>query len=192
MGNPYVSDAGTFLIQTIFGLYVLVVMLRLLLQWVRADFYNPVSQFVVKVTAPALRPLRRVIPGVAGIDLAAVVLMVVLKLVEWWIVLSLKGISPGFGGMLLLAVADLLGLLINVFLVAILVQVILSWVNPGAHNPIIGLLYRLTEPLLGPARRLMPPVSGLDLSPIVVLVGLQLLKMLFVAPIEDFGVKLLS
>ena len=192
MGNPYVSDAGTFLIHTLFGLYVLAVMLRLLLQWVRADFYNPVSQFLVKVTAPALRPLRRIIPGFAGIDLAAVVLMVLLKLVEWWIVLSLGGITPGFSGVLFLALGDLLGLLLNVFLVAILIQVILSWVNPGAYNPVVGLLYRLTEPLLAPARRLLPPVSGLDLSPLLVLIGLQLLKMLLVAPIKDFGVRLLA
>lgn len=192
MGNPYVSDAGTFLIHTIFGLYVLAVMLRLLLQWVKADFYNPVSQFVVKVTAPALQPLRRVIPGYAGIDLAAVFLMVMLKLIEWWLVLYLGGINPGLGGVLLLAVADLLGLLLNVFLIAILIQVILSWVSPGAHNPVVGLLYRLNEPLLAPARRLLPPISGMDLSPLLVLIGLQLLKLLLVAPIRDFGARLLA
>lgn len=192
MGNPYVGDAGTFLIHTIFGLYVLAVMLRLLLQWVKADFYNPVSQFVVKVTAPALRPLRRVIPGYAGIDLAAVFLMVMLKLIEWWLVLYLGGVSPGLGGVLLLAIADLLGLLLNVFLIAILIQVILSWVSPGAYNPVVGLLYRLNEPLLAPARRLLPPISGMDLSPLLVLIGLQLLKLLLVAPIRDFGAHLLA
>ncbi len=192
MGNPYVSDAGTFLIHTLFGLYVLAVMLRLLLQWVKADFYNPVSQFVVKVTAPALRPLRRIIPGYAGIDLAAVFLMVMLKLIEWWLVLYLGGLNPGLGGVLLLAIADLLGLLLNVFLIAILIQVILSWVSPGAYNPVVGLLYRLNEPLLAPARRLLPPISGMDLSPLLVLIGLQLLKLLLVAPIRDFGAHLLA
>lgn len=192
MGNPYVNDAGTFLIHTIFGLYVLAVMLRVLLQWVRADFYNPVSQFVVKVTAPALRPLRRVIPGFAGIDLAAIVLMVTLKLVEWWVVLSLGGVAPAFGGVLFLAIADLVGLLLNVFLVAILIQVVLSWVSPGTYNPVTSLLYKLTEPLLAPARRLLPPISGLDLSPLLVLIALQLVKLLLVAPIRDFGARLLA
>ena len=192
MGDPYVSDAGQFLIHTILGLYVLVVMLRLLLQLVKADFYNPVSQFVVKVTAPALRPLRRVIPGYAGIDLAAVVLMVIVKLAEWWLVLYLQDVSPGIGALLVLAIGDLLKLLLNVFFFAILIQVILSWVNPGAYNPVIGLLYRLTEPLLAPARRLIPPISGLDLSPLVVLVGLQLLQLLFVNRIMGLGVSLLA
>ncbi len=192
MGNPYVNDAGTFLIHTIFGLYVLAVMLRVLLQWVRADFYNPVSQFVVKVTAPALRPLRRVIPGFAGIDLAAIVLMVALKLVEWWVVLSLGGVTPAFGGVLFLAIADLVGLLLNVFLVAILIQVVLSWVSPGTYNTVTSLLYKLTEPLLAPARRLLPPISGLDLSPLLVLIALQLVKLLLVAPIRDFGARLLA
>jgi YggT family protein len=192
MGTPYVSDAGEFLIQTAFGLYVLAVMLRFLLQWVRADFYNPVSQFLVKVTSPVLRPLRRVIPGYAGIDFAAIVLMLGLKLVEWWLVLWLKGIAPAAGGVFFLAVADLLSLVVNVFLVAILIQVILSWVNPGAHNPVSSLLWRLNEPLLGPARRLLPPISGLDLSPILVVVVLQLLKYLLVAPVRDLGGSLLQ
>ena len=192
MGDAYVNEAGVFLIRTLFGLYVLAVMLRLLLQWVKADFYNPVSQFVVKVTAPALRPLRRVIPGYAGIDLAAVFLMVMLKLIEWWLVLYLGGVNPGLGGVLLLAIADLLGLLLNVFLIAILIQVILSWVSPGAYNPVVGLLYRLNEPLLAPARRVLPPISGMDLSPLLVLIGLQLLKLLLVAPIRDFGAHLLA
>jgi YggT family protein len=192
MGTPYVSNAGEFLIQTAFGLYVLAVMLRFLLQWVRADFYNPVSQFLVKVTSPVLRPLRRVIPGYAGIDFASIVLMLGLKLVEWWLVLWLKGIAPTAGGVFFLAVADLLSLVVNVFLVAILIQVILSWVNPGVHSTVSGLLWRLNEPLLGPARRLLPPISGLDLSPILVLIVLQLLKYLLVAPIHDLGAALLQ
>ncbi len=192
MGNPYFSDAGTFLVHTLFGLYVLAVMLRFLLQWVRADFYNPISQFLVKVTAPALRPLRRVIPGYAGLDLAALVLMLVLKLAEWWLILYFKDISPDPGGLFFLALADLLGLFLNVFLVTILIQVVLSWVSPGVYNPVTTLLYRLNEPLLRPARRVLPPISGLDLSPILVLVALQLLKLLLVAPIRDFGASLLA
>jgi len=192
MGNPYVNDAGSFLIHTLFGMYILAVMLRFLLQWVRADFYNPVSQFLVRVTAPALRPLRRVIPGYGGIDLAAITLMLGLKLVEWWLILQFRPVSATLGGLFFLSVADLLSLALNIFLVSILVQVVLSWLSPGGHNPVTNLLYRLNEPLLGPARRLLPPVSGLDLSPILVLVLLQLLKLLVVAPIRDFGAGLLG
>ena len=185
MGGNYVGNAATFLIETLFGLYILIVMLRFLLQWVRADFYNPVSQFIVKATQPVLIPLRRFIPGFGGADLAAVVLMFALKFVELWLITGLLGIAPNVSGLAILCIAELLGLLINVFIFAILIQVIVSWVNPGMYNPVMGLLHSLNEPLLAPARRLIPPISGLDLSPIAVIICLQLVSMVGVAPIRD-------
>lgn len=185
MGGSYVGNAATFLIETLFGLYILVVMLRFLLQWVRADFYNPISQFIVKATQPPLRPLRQIIPGASGVDLASVVLMMILKFVELWLVTRLLGISPSIAGLSMLSFAELLGLLVNVFVFSILIQVIISWVNPGVYNPVTSLLHSLNEPLLAPARRLIPPISGLDLSPIAVIIGLQLVSMLLVAPIRD-------
>lgn len=191
MGNSYVGNAGTFLISTLFGLYILLVMLRFLLQLVRADFYNPISQFVVKATDPPLRPLRRHVPGLAGIDLSTLVLMLGLKIVELWLTFKVSGQSAQFAGLLIISVAELLSLALNVFLVSILIQVVLSWVNPGAYNPATKLLYSLNEPLLTPARRLIPPISGLDLSPIVVLIAIQLIKILVVAPIVDMGRTLL-
>ena len=187
MGGSYVGNAATFLIHTLFGLYILLVMLRFLLQWARADFYNPVSQFIVKATQPPLTPLRKFIPGFGGLDTAALVFMVILKIVELWLVTGLLGMSPQIGGLALLSVAELLSLLINVFIFSILIQVIISWVNPGMYNPVMGLLHSLTEPLLGPARRVIPPISGLDLSPIIVIVVLQLASMLVVAPIRDLA-----
>ena len=187
MGGSYVGNAATFLIETVFGLYILLVMLRFLLQWARADFYNPVSQFIVKATQPPLKPLRKIIPGIGGLDMAALVFMIMLKLVELWLVTVVMGMSPQIGGLVVLSIADLLGLLINVFIFSILIQVIISWVNPGMYNPVMGLLHSLTEPLLGPARRVIPPISGLDLSPIVVIIVLQLASMLAVAPIRDLA-----
>ena len=187
MGGSYVGNAATFLLETIFGLYILLVMLRFLLQWARADFYNPVSQFIVKATQPALKPLRKIIPGIGGLDAAALVFMIILKLVELWLVTGLLGLSPQIGGLVILSIAELLGLLINVFIFSILIQVIVSWVNPGMYNPVMGLLHSLTEPLLGPARRVIPPISGLDLSPIVVIIVLQLTSMLAVAPLRDLA-----
>ncbi|GMQ76146.1 MAG: YggT family protein [Gammaproteobacteria bacterium] len=191
MGGSYVGNAATFLIETVFGLYILIVMLRFLLQWVRADFYNPVSQFLLKATQPPLAPLRRIIPGFAGLDLAAVALMFTLKFLELWLVTGLLGIAPQIGGLAMLSIADLLGLLVNVFIFSILIQVIISWVNPGMYNPVMGLLHSLNEPLLAPARRMIPPVSGLDLSPIAVLIFLQLVSMLAVAPIRDLARSML-
>jgi YggT family protein len=187
MGGSYVGNAATFLIETLVGLYILIVMLRFLLQLARADFYNPVSQFIVKATQPPLAPLRRLIPGIAGLDLAAVVFMFVLKFAELWLITGLLGMTPQTGGLAILSVAELLGLAINVYLFSILIQVIISWVNPGMYNPVMGLLHSLNEPLLAPARRLIPPISGLDLSPIAVIIVLQLASMLAVAPIRDLG-----
>jgi YggT family protein len=191
MGGSYVGNAATFLIETLIGLYILIVMLRFLLQWARADFYNPVSQFIVKATQPPLAPLRRVIPGYAGLDLAAVTFMFVLKFIELWLITVLLGFAPQFGGLAMLSIAELLGLAINVYLFSILIQVIISWVNPGMYNPVMGLLHSLNEPLLAPARRMIPPISGLDLSPIAVIILLQLASMLAVAPIRDLARSML-
>ncbi len=183
----YGTNAIIFLIETIFGLYLVAVMLRVLLQMVRADFYNPVSQFLVKVTNPPLIPLRRIIPGFGGIDFPAIVLMLIIQLVEVLLIVVVQGISPAFTGLVVLAIAKLLFLLTNVFLFAILIQVVISWVNPGAYNPVVSLLYSINEPILSRARRILPPISGFDLSPVIALIFLQLIKMLLIQPIYDVG-----
>ncbi len=184
MDSSYLTNPLVFLIQTLFGLYILVVMLRFLLQLVRADFYNPISQFLVKATSPLLNPLRRLIPGMGGIDVASVVLMWALKTLELVLLLLVAGAGSAFFGPLLSAIPELVDLLINVFLFAIFIQVILSWINPGAYHPAANILYSLTNPLLAPARRMIPPMSGLDLSPMFVIVGLVLLKMLLIPPLQ--------
>lgn len=178
MGNNYLANPLVFLVDTLFSLYIMVVMLRFLLQWVRADFYNPISQFIVRVTSPLLVPLRRVIPALGKIDTSTLVLMFLLQILSLVIITSIVGITPGIGALAILAVGELIGLALNIFLFAILIQVIISWINPGSHNPATSLLYGLTEPLLSPARRLIPPISGMDLSPLVVMLALQLLKLL--------------
>jgi YggT family protein len=191
IGTPYVNNAGVFLLQTLFGLYILAVMLRFLLQWVRADFYNPLVQFLVRVTNPLLVPLRRFIPGLMGLDMAAVVLMLGLQIIELLLVLVLIGYSANLPGLVVLAVAELVGLLISVFFWGVIIQAILSWINPDPRHPIMVLLYQLTEPVLRPARGILPPISGLDLSPILVLVALQLVKLILVAPLRDMGFSML-
>jgi len=184
MGSDYLSNPLTFLIQILFGLYIMLVMLRFLLQLTKADFYNPISQFIVKATAPLLNPLRRVIPGIAGVDVASIVLMWLLQTLELALVVIISGMGTNLVVTLAWAVPELVNLAINTFLFAILIQVILSWVNPGTYNPALGLIHSLTEPILRPARRIIPPISGLDLSPMVVMVGLTLLKMLLLPPIQ--------
>jgi len=184
MGDSYLTNPLVFLIQVIFGAYIMVVMLRFLLQLVKADFYNPVSQFVVKVTSPPLRPLRRIIPGIGGVDVASIILMWMLKSLELALIMVIGGLGTSLLPALAWSIPELISLFINVFLFAILIQVIISWVNPGGYNPIIGLLNSITEPLLGPARRIVPPISGLDLSPMLVMIGLMLLKMLLLPPLQ--------
>jgi YggT family protein len=186
MGN-YVGDAGVFLIDTVFGLYILVLMLRFLLQWVGADFYNPISQFVVAVTNPPLLALRRVIPDLFGIDLAALVLMLLLAVLKLYLIAWLSGADPGFVGVVVFAIGELMQLVVYVFMVTVFVRVILSWIAPGGYNPAVALLVSLTEPVMRPARRLIPALGGLDLSPIIVFLGLGLVLRLLVQPVLDLG-----
>ena len=174
--------ATIFLVQTIFGFYVLAVMLRFLLQWVRADFYNPLVQFLVRITNPPLLPLRRIVPGYRGLDLAAVVLAFALQLVEVLLVALLLGRPLDVGGLLLLTVMELLKLLINIYLWGIIIQVVLSWINPDPRHPAARVLAQLTAPLLKPAQRLLPPISGVDLSPMLVVVALIFVSLL----LQDF------
>lgn len=179
-----------FLLTTLFQLYIAVLLLRFLLQWVRADFYNPLSQFVVKVTTPLVRPLRRVIPGLGGWDLATLLVAYLVTVIQVFLVgthisqFAIPGMLDGqtlnLFTIALVSLVDVFAIIVSIFLVAIIIQAISSWVNPGNYNPVTALLYKLTEPLLRPARRLLPPISGIDLSPMLVLLALQALKMLVV------------
>ncbi|CDH46284.1 YggT family protein [Candidatus Contendibacter odensensis] len=174
--------ATIFLVQTLFGFYILAVVLRFLLQGVRADFYNPLVQFLVRITNPPLLPLRRIVPGYRGLDLASVLLALVLQTVEVLLVTALLDQRVSIGGLLLLAVAELLKLLINIFLWGVIIQALLSWFNPDPRHPAARVLAQLTAPVLRPAQRLLPPISGVDLSPMLVVVALIFVSLL----LQDF------
>ena len=182
-GNP-VGSAAEFLIRTLFDLYILTVMLQFLLQIVRADFYNPLSQFAVRTTNPILVPMRRLIPDLGGIDASSILLMLALKMAELALItIMVRGLEPSAVQLLMISFADLVQLAVYVFIFAVIIQVVLSWIAPGTYNPIMSLIYSLTEPLLGPARKIIPPFSGMDLSPLIVLVALQLILILVVGPL---------
>jgi len=183
MGSSYVTNPLEFLINTLFGLYILTVMLRFLLAAVRADFYNPISQFLVKVTNPPLLPMRKLLPSVGKIDTSSLVLMLGLQMLSFTLIGLLRGGQLSIVALLVLSLAELISLLLNVFLFAILIQVVVSWINPGTYNPAISLLYSLTEPVLRPCRRLLPAMSGIDLSPLLAMIAIQLIKMLVLPPI---------
>jgi YggT family protein len=191
MDSTYLTNPLVFLVQIFFGLYVLAVLLRFLFQLVRADFYNPISQFIVKITKPLLNPLRRLIPGYGGWDFASLVLAWLVQALEMGIIMALGGHGVLPVAALVLAVPELVDLVINIFLVALFIQVILSWISPGHYNPAVGLTYSLTQPLLGPVQRRMPNMGGIDLSPMVVMIGLYLLKMLLLPPLQTLARQLL-
>jgi len=178
MGTGYVANPLEFLINTLFGLYIMTVMLRFLLAVVKADFYNPVSQFLVKITNPPLVALRRIIPSTGKIDTSALVLMLILQLLSFTLISLLRGGPVTLWPLLILSLRELTELALNVFLFSIFIQVIISWVNPGTYNPVVSLLYSITEPVLRPCRRIIPPISGMDLSPLVALIAIQLAKFL--------------
>ena len=187
MNENYLSNAGVFLVDFVFGLYILAVVLRFLLQIVRADFYNPLAQAIVTITNPPLRPLRRVIPALGTLDTSSLVLMLVLQMVSTLLVCLLTGFAPNLVGLLITAIGELAEKAVYVFMFAIFIQVVASWFAPGTNNPVLSVIDSLTRPIMRPARRLIPPMGGLDLSPMIAIVGLTLCLMLLVQPIKDIG-----
>ena len=172
------NDAFRFLVEIIFDLYLMVVLLRFWLQTARADFYNPLSQFVVKATSPLLNPIRKVIPGLGGFDLASLVLALIVAALKMATISLLF-----FGG--LDAMSVLVGSAItvvkeglNLAFWVLIIRAILSWVSQG-HNPVEAIFHQLTEPMLRPIRKIIPPIGGLDLSILVLIIGLQFLQILF-------------
>jgi YggT family protein len=199
MGSGYLTSPLMLIINTLFDLYILLVLLRFLLQMLRADFYNPVSQFIVRLTTPPLRLLRRFIPSMGGQDAASIVLCLLLIYGKFTVMRLLSipaahigGVMAPIGsvslvGLLVLSVAALLALVLTVFLVAVIIQVILSWVSPGHYNPVIGLVNRIAEPVLRPIRKFIPPLGGIDLTPLFASLLLLVTKMLVIPPIVYLG-----
>lgn len=183
----YFNNALTFLIDTFVGLYILAVLLRFLFQLFRTDFQNPFSQFLLKITTPALRPFRNIIPGIKGIDWPALVLLLILQFALLVILGMIQGSIPALGNLVILTIASLLKLTIWVFIIALLITFILSWVAPGTYNYMTSILTSLTEPLLTPIRKKLPSTGGIDFSMLIVLVLLQLVLMLVVSPLMDLG-----
>jgi len=185
MGTNYYSDPLVFLLDTVFSFYILAVLLRFLFQWVGADFYNPISQFLVKITHPPLRILRRYVPAIGKLDTSSLVLLLCLQMISDGLTLLVTSVQFSFAALLLLSFSQLVSLLINVFVFSVFARAILSWMNGGSLNAVSGLLNSLTEPLLSFCRRLIPDIGGIDLSPLVVLIGLQMAKMLIIPPLQQ-------
>jgi len=165
--NPFI-----FLIDIIFQLYATALLIRLLLQWVRADFYNPVSQFIVKITNPPVLPLRKVIPGFGGIDVSTLLLAFLVLAIK--AMLIYQTIEPLVIG--IIALGETIILIISIFLYSIIIQAILSWVNPDPYNPAVSLLNSLTSPILKHFRNLIPPMGGMDISSMFAIIALMFVQ----------------
>lgn len=185
MGSTYVTNPVIFLIDTLFSLYILAVVLRFLLQWTGAEYQNPISQFLVKITHPPLKFLRRYIPSIGKIDTSSVIFALLLQMAADYSILILKSVSVSFTALAILSFTQLISLLINIFLFAVIARAVLSWVSPGAYNPATSILYSLTNPLLNACRRIIPDLGGLDLSPLIAILALQLAKMLLLPPLQQ-------
>ena len=174
-----VAQALAFLVQNIFQLYIYIVLVRFMLQLAKADFYNPISQFVVKATGAPLKPLRTIIPGFAGMDIAALVLawlLMIVKITLLGFILYGSLISPLH--ILLFSLAGVANSMASVYLVGIIVSAISSWVPAMYDHPAVRLVWQLVEPVLAPFRRLLPAMGGVDISPIFALLILQVVKIL--------------
>jgi YggT family protein len=163
-------NAIEFLISTLFTLYLMVVLLRLWLQLAQADFYNPFSQFVVKVTHPVVGPLRRIIPSFGRLDTATLVFAIIIAVLNVWVLALLRGyagIDPV--NLFISSLFYLFSESVQLIIYVLVIRAILSWVSQG-NNPLEYLFQQLTEPLVAPLRRIIPPIGGLDLSPMVLII----------------------
>ncbi|QTR50329.1 YggT family protein [Candidatus Thiothrix anitrata] len=173
------QNVGIFLVDTLFSLYIGAVLLRLLLALARANFYNPLSQFLVKITNPVLVPMRRMIPAMGKIDTAAVVLAVGLTVIKVLLLLGLKGGGADLFGIVVFSVLEVIRTVIHIYIFALVVQAVLSWVGNTYGNPLADLLNSLTEPLLRPIRSFVPVIGMVDLAPLVAILLLYVVLIVF-------------
>jgi YggT family protein len=189
------GEALIFLVQVAFGLLTVALLLRFYLQWVRAPYRNPLADFVNALTDFMVKPARRLVPGLWGIDLPTLLLAWLMQWLEWLAVLQIRGLrwSPDIGvtvaALAALAAIAVVKMLVYIVLFATLLQALLSWINPG--SPVAPLLDAMSRPFLRLFRRRIPPVGGVDLSPLFLIVACQLLLMLPLAWLESAALRLL-
>jgi YggT family protein len=173
------QGALTFLTSSILDLYVICFVLRLVMAWVRADFRNPLAQFIVKITNPLVIPARRFIPAIGGIDLATLVVLLVVQSVATAIIVQLACVGGAdVGAIVVFGLLRLAHLALRTCSLLMFVYVVMSWVASGGYNPAIALLSAIVEPLLAPFRRIIPTIGGLDLSPVFALLAIEFVNRL--------------
>ena len=172
-------SALVFIVDTLLSLALFVVLARLLLQWARADFRNPIAQAIVRLTNPLILPLRRVLPPVGKVDTASVVAVVLVAIIKVGILLALRGYgSPGVELWVQSVAVELVQALLRTYFYAILLYALLSLIAPGGYSPLQSVLASVCEPVLRPFRRLIPPIAGIDLSPLWAVIAIQAILLL--------------
>lgn len=170
-------EVAAYLVNTVMSVYLVIVLMRVLLQVARADFYNPICQFVVKVTDPLVRPLRRIIPGLGGLDLATLLLALIIQFATINLLyIILAGALPNAGSALVWSVIGVVATITKIYFFSILASIIFSWIAPGSQHPALALLHQINEPVMAPIRKVLPPMGGLDLSPILVFIVINVLN----------------
>lgn len=183
------ASIAIYIINTLGTLYISLVLMRFLCQLVRADYYNPISKALVKYTNPLLVPLRKLIPGLFGIDLAALVLAILLQAALMQVMFLIAGFGLMNPLMLLAwAVIGLLGLLLTFYYWGVIIMIIASWVAPHSYNPALSLLRQVIDPVMAPFRKILPPLGMIDLSPMIFFMVLQIVRSyLLPALAQSFG-----
>jgi YggT family protein len=165
------EDALIFVFRALIELYIITFVLRLIMQWIRADTRNPLVQFILRVTNPLVVPLRRYVPTAWGFDTATFIVLFVIQALATTALLNVAcTVTPHIGQIISLSLLRLVHLALNVYLFLILAYVILSWIGPGGYNPAVNLLGNIVQPALRPLRRWIPPIAGIDLSPLFALI----------------------
>jgi len=171
------NEIAAFLVETAASLYLILVVLRGMLQAARADFYNPISQFVARLTNPPLQALHRIIPIRSRVDPAVLVLALAVQAIAIVTTLLLAGFAlPGPVTILVWSLIGVAGLVVNTYLVALIVMIVVSWVAPGTRHPAVLLTYQITEPVMAPVRSMLPAAGGLDFSPILVFIAINVIQ----------------
>lgn len=176
------GEIGALLVSSLGGLLLLAVLLRFLLQLARADFYNPITQAIVKITDPGVRIFRRFIPGYRGVDFSTLVLALVLQIIATCLLIIFHGFRlPGFDIILTWSVVGLLSFILNIYFWSIIISIVSSFIAPFSTHPALTLVRQLTEPVMAPFRKILPAMGGLDFSPIFVFLTIQIIQSVFIA-----------
>lgn len=161
-----ISSAIVFIVNAITSLYLLVLLLRFWMPWLRADFRNPLAQGILRFTSPIVIPVRRIVPSFGRLDTATILVAFVIQYLTVLLLLLILGQTAGIAAIAVTSIVKLVVLSINLFVYAIFIRIILSWISQGGYNPATAIITTLTEPLLRPFRRILPPMGGFDISPI--------------------------